>query len=45
MIPIHHDGKVAAVLDMDSPVKSRFSAEDADGLTALVRLMEEKIHW
>ena len=45
VIPIHHDGKVAAVLDMDSPVKSRFSAEDADGLTALVRLMEEKIHW
>ena len=45
VIPIHHDGKVAAVLDMDSPVKSRFSAEDADGLTALVRLMEEKILW
>ena len=45
VIPIHHDGKIAAVLDMDSPVKNRFSAEDADGLTALVRLMEEKILW
>ena len=45
VIPIHHDGKVAAVLDIDSPVKGRFSAEDADGLTALVRLMEEKILW
>ena len=45
VIPIHHDGKVAAVLDMDSPVKSRFSAEDTEGLTALVRLMEQKISW
>ena len=45
VIPIHHDGEIAAVLDMDSPVKDRFSAEDADGLTALVRLMEEKILW
>ena len=45
VIPIHHDGKIAAVLDMDSPVKDRFSAEDAEGLEAFVRMIEEKISW
>ena len=45
VIPIHHDRKIAAVLDMDSPVKNRFSAEDAEGLEAFVRMIEEKISW
>ena len=45
VIPIHRDGKVAAVLDIDSTVKDRFSAEDAEGLQALTRLVEEKIRW
>ena len=45
VIPIHRDGKVAAVLDIDSTVKGRFSAEDAEGLQALTRLVEEKIRW
>ena len=45
VIPIHHDGRIAAVLDMDSPVKNRFSAEDAEGLEAFVRMIEEKISW
>ena len=45
VIPIHAEGKVAAVLDLDSPVKNRFSPEDREGLEALVRVIEEKIRW
>lgn len=45
VIPIRHDGEIAAVLDIDSVVKDRFSAEDAEGLEAFVRLIEEKISW
>lgn len=45
VIPIHCGGKVRAVLDIDSPEKGRFSAEDAAGLEGLVRLMEAKISW
>ena len=45
VIPIHSGDRIAAVLDIDSPVKDRFSAEDAEGLTELVRLIEQKISW
>ena len=45
VIPIHRSGETAAVLDMDSPVKDRFSAEDAETLQEIVRLMEEKLSW
>ena len=45
VIPIHSGERIAAVLDIDSPVKDRFSAEDAAGLAALVRLIEQKISW
>ena len=39
------DREIVAVLDIDSVVKDRFSAEDAEGLEAFVRLIEEKISW
>ena len=45
VIPIHRDGKIMAVLDIDSPVKNRFSEEDAAMLLELVRLMEQKLSW
>ena len=45
VIPIHAGGQVMAVLDIDSPVKNRFSTEDQVGLEALVRLIEEKMNW
>ena len=45
VIPIHADGRVAAVLDIDSPVKNRFSLEDREGLERLVGLIEEKVDW
>ena len=45
VIPIRSDGKIAAVLDIDSPVENRFSGEDREGLEAFVRVMEEVIVW
>ena len=45
VIPIRHDGEIVAVLDIDSVVKDRFSAEDAEGLESFIRLIEEKISW
>lgn len=45
VIPIHGDGEVKAVLDIDSPVKDRFSPEDREGLEQLVKVIEEKVSW
>ena len=45
VIPIHSGDSVRAVLDIDSPTKGRFSAEDAAGLAKLVQMIEEKIRW
>ena len=45
VIPIHGDGEVKAVLDIDSPVKNRFSPEDREGLEALVKTIEERVSW
>ena len=41
VVPIHRDGKVVAVLDLDSPAFDRFDADDQAGLEALVRVIEE----
>lgn len=41
VIPIHHDGKVAALLDMDSPIYNRFSENDQKELESFVRTLEE----
>ena len=45
VITLCRDGKVAAVLDIDSPVKDRFSPADRDGLEALARKIEERVSW
>ena len=45
VIPIHADGKAAAVLDIDSPVKNRFGAEEQEALEALVRTIEALVSW
>ena len=45
VIPIHREGKVAGVLDMDSPVKNRFQQEDREGLEAFVRILEKWVKW
>ena len=45
VIPIHANGQVVAVLDIDSPVQSRFGPEEQEGLETLVRMIEERVHW
>ena len=45
VVPIHRDGEVCGVLDIDSPVKDRFGIEDRDGLVELVKAMEQVMTW
>ena len=40
VIPIHRDGRVVAVLDIDSPRLDRFSEADQAGLEAFARAIE-----
>lgn len=41
VIPIYKDGEIFGVLDIDSPIKGRFSKEDQAGLEALVKELEK----
>ena len=41
VIPIHVDGKVVAVLDIDSPVPARFTQTDEEELMDVVQVKEE----
>jgi len=43
VLPIHKDGKVWGVLDIDSPLIGRFDEEDRDGLEKVVRVIEEML--
>jgi GAF domain-containing protein len=46
VVPIHdRQGNVAAVLDIDSPLKGRFTEEDREGLEAFVSVLEEYGAW
>jgi GAF domain-containing protein len=46
VVPIHDgQGNVAAVLDIDSPLKGRFTEEDREGLEAFVRVLEKYGAW
>ncbi|MBQ8002939.1 MAG: GAF domain-containing protein [Clostridia bacterium] len=41
VIPIHHNGEVVAVLDIDSPIFNRFNEEDRVNLEESVKIIEE----
>ena len=41
VIPIHAAGRVIGVLDIDSPLKGRFTQEDREALEAVVAALEE----
>ena len=43
VIPIHKDGKVFGVLDIDSPYTDRFTEYDAEGLSEFVKEFERII--
>lgn len=41
VVPIHVDGKIWGVLDIDSPVIGRFSEDDKTGLEEFVKILEK----
>jgi GAF domain-containing protein len=43
VVPIHKDGKVVGVLDIDSPKLARFNQDDKVGLERFVNAIEEAI--
>ncbi len=43
VVPIHKDGKVVGVLDIDSPSIGRFNEDDKEGLEAFVKELEAVI--
>jgi L-methionine (R)-S-oxide reductase len=45
VIPIHSDGRIVGVLDIDSPVTERFDEEDKEGLEEVVRILETGCSW
>ena len=45
VIPIHAGGRVAGVLDIDSPLLSRFDERDRKGLEKLTELLAQKGRW
>ncbi len=42
VIPLHRNGEIIGVLDIDSPVEGRFREDDRLGLEKLVRMIEDK---
>ncbi|GAB5348802.1 GAF domain-containing protein [Alteriqipengyuania sp. 357] len=43
VVPVRRDGEVIAVIDLDSPLKARFTASDACGIEALAGRIAERI--
>ena len=45
VVPLHHDGQVVGVMDIDSPIPDRFSEDDQKGLEAFARTLEKWIQF
>ena len=43
VIPVFRGSEVVAVLDLDSPLPARFTAEDQEGLEAFVNVLEKTV--
>lgn len=43
VVPVQRDGRVVAVIDLDSPNPARFTAEDARGVEQLAALLSARI--
>ena len=43
VVPVHSNGRVAGVLDIDSPSEGRFTEDDRLGLEALAALLETEL--
>lgn len=44
VIPLFNQGKVYGVLDLDSPIKNRFTEIEVEGFRKIGKLIEEKIY-
>jgi GAF domain-containing protein len=40
VVPLHKDGRLFGVLDIDAPIPNRFDSDDQTGLEALVKILE-----
>ncbi len=45
VVPLHRDGRVIGVLDIDSPLPGRFSEADRAGLEAFAAALERAADW
>lgn len=45
VLPIKVDNKVIGVLDIDSPIISRFDEQDKEGLEKIIKLVETQCDW
>jgi len=45
VIPLLKDGTLLGVLDIDSPIKNRFDAEDQQGLETLCQMLVQGCDW
>lgn len=43
VLPLHKNGQVVGVLDIDSPIFDRFSKEDEEGLLQIVKVLEDEV--
>lgn len=43
VLPLHLDGRIIGVLDIDSPVKGRFTPEDEKGLKMIAEAIEDSL--
>lgn len=43
VVPVKRDGRVIAVIDLDSPSLARFDASDAAGIEALAEMLSDRI--
>lgn len=43
VVPVLIDGRVVAVLDLDSPLPARFDRQDQDGLTSIIERVAHRI--
>ena len=45
VVPVHHAGRLTAVLDIDSPLYGRFTPEDREGLERFCAILEGSCDW
>ena len=44
VIPLHQNGKIIGVLDIDAPIKNIFSQDDQEGLESIVKTLEKQLN-